>query len=65
MEHGADQKGDEAGPWQVDIDQSHAKCKNSDSVFIVATVTGKKFLNSCISFTKFFFRLPRVEELRT
>jgi hypothetical protein len=41
MEHGADQKGNEAGPWQADVKQSTAKCGGSDSVFILATVIGK------------------------
>jgi hypothetical protein len=45
MEHDADQKEDEVGPWQVDIDHSTAKCEGSDSVFIVATVTGENVLN--------------------
>jgi hypothetical protein len=51
MEHDADHKENEVGPWQVDIDQSTAKCKDSDSVFIVATVTGKDVLNLYISFS--------------
>jgi hypothetical protein len=41
MEHGADQKGDEVGPWQTNIEQSTAKCGASDSVFLLATVIGK------------------------
>jgi hypothetical protein len=41
MEHDADKKENEAGPWQVDIDHSTAKCEGSDSICIVATVTGK------------------------
>lgn len=41
MEHDADKKENEAGPWQVDIDHSTEKCEGSDSICIVATVTGK------------------------
>jgi hypothetical protein len=41
MEHVADQKEDEAHPWQVDVDHSTAKCDDGDSVLITATVTSK------------------------
>jgi hypothetical protein len=44
MEHSADQTGDEAGPWQADVEQSTAKCRGSDSVFVLATVVGKSLV---------------------
>jgi hypothetical protein len=51
MEHGADQKENEVGPWQADIEQSTAKCVGSDSVLILATVTGKALV--CLRFHAF------------
>jgi hypothetical protein len=52
MEHSADQKGDEVGPWQADVEQSTAKCRGSDSVFVLATVVGKSAVKICIFHTE-------------
>jgi hypothetical protein len=51
MEHDADQKGNEVGPWQADVKQSTAKCGGSESVFLLATVTGKALF--CFGFEAF------------
>jgi hypothetical protein len=51
MEHGADQKGNEVGPWQADVEQSTAKCGGSNSVYILATVVGKAVI--CLRFEAF------------
>jgi hypothetical protein len=51
MEHDADQKGNEVGPWQANVEQSTEKCGGSDSVFILATVIGKAVI--CLRFEAF------------
>jgi hypothetical protein len=38
MEHGAGHK--ETGPWEVDIDHITGKCDDTESILIVAKVTG-------------------------
>jgi hypothetical protein len=39
LEHGAGHK--ETGPWEVDIDHITATCEDTESILIVATVTGR------------------------
>jgi hypothetical protein len=51
MEHAADQRGQEAGPWQADVEQSTAKCRGSDSVYVLATVIGESVV--CSRFVAF------------
>jgi hypothetical protein len=38
LEHGAGHK--ETGSWEVDIDHITAKCEDTESILIVAKVTG-------------------------
>jgi hypothetical protein len=38
LEHGAGHQ--ETGPWEVDIDHITAKCEDTESILIVAKVTG-------------------------
>jgi hypothetical protein len=38
LEHDGGKK--DTGLWSVDVDHSTAKCENTESVFIIATITG-------------------------
>jgi len=59
IEHGADQKNKEGGPWQVDIDHSTATCDGKDSVFILATVAGKALISFLTNSVKLSQEIPR------
>jgi hypothetical protein len=39
LEHGGGHA--EAGPWKVDIDHTSVKCREVESILVVATVTGE------------------------